>query len=99
MNNIEKYECDDDYEAQKAVGLLNTLQRGENTTTYIVAVAALIRNEILITLSDKSTHSISLRDDKDANRLRSLIENVLNGKDRILYSRVQDRMLEVAVNR
>ena len=98
MNNIEKYECDDDYEAQKAVGLLNTLQ-SENTTTYIVRVAALIRNEVLITLNDKSTHSISLRDDKDANRLRSLIENVLNGKDRILYSRFEDRILEVAVNR
>ncbi|HZE79049.1 MAG TPA: hypothetical protein VE089_10930 [Nitrososphaeraceae archaeon] len=97
MNKTEKFECDDRYEAEKLAGLLNTLQT-YNSTTHINGVAAIIKNEIIITLSDRSNHSVTLKHDNDAIRLKSFIEFILNRNIRISGDRIEDCMVEVVIN-
>jgi len=96
MNKTEKFECDDKYEAEKLAGLLNTLQTYDST--HINGVAAIINNEIIITLSDRSNHSVTLKHDNDAIRLKSFIEFILNRNARISADRLEDCMVEVVIN-
>jgi hypothetical protein len=96
MNKTEKFECDDKYEAEKLAGLLNTLQTYNSTS--INGVAAIINNEIIITLSDRSNHSVTLKHDNDAIRLKSFIEFILNRNIRISEDRLEDCMVEVVIN-
>ena len=96
MNKTEKFECDDKYEAEKLAGLLNTLQTYNSTS--INGVATIINNEIIITLSDRSNHSVTLKHDNDAIRLKSFIESILNKNLRISEDRLEDCMVEVIIN-
>ena len=96
MNKTEKFECDDKYEAEKLAGLLNTLQTYNSTS--INGVAAIINNEIIITLGDRSNHSVTLKHDNDAIRLKSFIEFILNKNIRISEDRLEDCMVEVVIN-
>jgi hypothetical protein len=96
MNKTEKFECDDKYEAEKLAGLLNTLQTCNSTS--VNGVAAIINNEIIITLSDRSNHSVTLKHDNDAIRLKSFIEFILNRNIRISEDRFEDCMVEVVIN-
>ena len=96
MKKTEKFECDDKYEAEKLAGLLNTLQTYNSTS--INGVAAIINNEIIITLSDRSNHSVTLKHDNDAIRLKSFIEFILNRNIRISEDRLEGFMVEVVIN-
>lgn len=59
MEKIEKFECDDIYEAEKLAGLVAVQ---EDNSTYIHSIANVIENEIVIILKDRSCHSILLKD-------------------------------------
>ena len=96
MKKIEKFECDDKYEAEKLAGLLNTLQTYNSTS--INGVAAIFNNEIVITLSDKSNHSVTLRYENDAIRLKSFIESIISRNLRISEDRLEDSVVEVIIN-
>jgi hypothetical protein len=96
MNKTEKFECDDKYEAEKLAGLLNTLQTYNSTS--INGVARIISNEIIITLSDRSNHIVTLKHYNDAIRLKSFIEFILSRNLRISEDRLEDCTVEVVIN-
>jgi len=75
-----KFECDDRYEAEKLVGLMS-VQRDD--TVWIAGVGAIIRNEIVIQLKDRSSHAVVLKDTEVAGRLQQLIHDVVKGKVKI----------------
>ena len=64
--------CDDEYEAQKLMSLIFIK---EDKETYISGILNVIKNEIIISLKDKSAHSILLKDEelKDLNSQIELI--------------------------
>jgi coenzyme F420-reducing hydrogenase delta subunit len=72
----ETFECEDSYEAEKLAGLL-AVQK--DNSIYVLRVAGAVENEIIIMLKDKSSHSVTLKDEKNVRRLRSLIEDVVAG--------------------
>ena len=83
---VETFECEDDYEAEKLAGLL-AVQK--DNSTYVSRIAGTIRNEIIIMLKDKSSHSVTLKDEKNVLNLKSLVEDVVAGKRTISQSTCQ----------
>jgi len=49
--NVEKFECDDKYEAEKLAGFLATQK---DNGTFLHGIAAIVQNEVVIILKDKS---------------------------------------------
>jgi len=78
--NVEKFECDDKYEAEKLAGFLATQK---DSGTFLYGIAAIVQNEVVIILKDKSSHSIMMKDRDTAVRLKLFIEDVLVQKKRI----------------
>jgi hypothetical protein len=77
---IETFECEDNYEAEKLAGLL-AVQK--DNTIYVSKIAGVIKNEIIIMLKDRSSHSVTLKDEINLWRLKSLLEDVIKGKKTI----------------
>jgi hypothetical protein len=77
---IETFECEDNYEAEKLAGLL-AVQK--DNSIYVSKIAGIIKNEIIIMLKDRSSHSVTLKDEINLWRLKSLVENVIAGKKAI----------------
>lgn len=74
------FECEDRYEAEKLAGLMSVQRDG---TVWIGGVGAIVRNEIVIQLKDRSSHAVVLKDTKAAESLRQLINDVVKNKVKI----------------
>jgi hypothetical protein len=92
---VETIECEDEYEAEKLAGLLATQK---DRSTYVSRIAGTVGNEIIIMLKDKSSHSVTLRDEKNVMSLKSLVEDVVAGRRTILKctSKNQDNHLTIS---
>ncbi|HEV8406081.1 MAG TPA: hypothetical protein VGQ13_09285 [Nitrososphaera sp.] len=89
-----KFECDDRYEAEKLAGLVSVQK---DDTVYVDDVAAVVGNEIVIKLKDRSSHAIQLKDKENVDRLKSLLLDVVGGKIRILYSDFSGSVAEITL--
>ena len=72
--------CDDTYEAQKLASLIYIK---DNKETFIDGILEIIENEIIISLKDKSAHSILLRDRKQAEEFADFIQSVVEESHKI----------------
>jgi len=93
--NVEKFECDDKYEAEKLAGFL-AIQ--EDNNIFLHGLANIVQNEVVIILKDRSSHSIMMKDRDTAFRLKSLVEEVLLQKKRILGSNIKDYVTEIIIS-
>jgi hypothetical protein len=93
--NVETFECEDNYEAEKLAGLL-AIQN--DSSTYVSRIAGTFRNEIIIMLKDKSSHSVTLKDEKNVLKLKSLVDDVVTGKRTILQCRCQNQSSHLTVS-
>ena len=93
--NVETFECEDNYEAEKLAGLL-AIQK--DSSTYIFRIAGTFRNEIIIMLRDKSSHSVTLKDEKNVLNLKSLVNDVVMGKRSILECRYQNQSSQLTIS-
>lgn len=93
--NVEKFECDDKYEAEKLAGFLSI---EEDNNIFLYGLANIVQNEVVIILKDRSSHSIMMKDRATAFRLKSLIEEVLLQKKRILGSNFKDYVTEIIIS-
>ena len=89
-----KFECDDRYEAEKLASLVS-IQKDD--TVYVDDVAAVVGNEIVIKLKDRSSHAIQLKDKENVDRLKSLLLAVVEGKIRILSSAFSGSVAEITL--
>lgn len=71
-----KFECDDPYEAEKLASLMS-LQK--DNTVWVSGVEAVVGNEIVIQLKDRSSHAVLLRDEETVVRLISFMRDLLKG--------------------
>jgi NADP-dependent 3-hydroxy acid dehydrogenase YdfG len=90
-----KFQCDDRYEAEKLAGLVS-VQKDE--TAYVAGVAAVIGNEIVIKLKDKSSHAVLLKDRENVDRLKSLLTDVMKGKIKIRSSDFAGSVTEITLD-
>ena len=87
-----KFECEDRYEAEKLAGLVSVQK---DDTVYVDGVAAVVGNEIVIKLKDKSSHAVLLKNKEDVDRLKSLLLDVVKGKIKIRSSDFSGHVAEI----
>ena len=91
---IVKFQCDDRYEAEKLASLVSVQK---DDTVYVDGVAAVIGNEIVIKLKDKSSHAVLLKDKENVDRLQSLLLDVVKGKIKILSCNFSGSVAEITL--
>jgi len=89
-----KFQCDDRYEAEKLASLVSVQK---DDTAYVDGVAAVVGNEIVIKLKDKSSHAVLLKDRENVDRLKSLLLDVVKGKIKILSSDSSGSVAEITL--
>jgi hypothetical protein len=90
-----KFQCDDRYEAEKLASLVSVQK---DDTVYVDGVAAVVGNEIVIKLKDKSSHAILLKDRENVDRLQSLLLDVVKGKIKIRSSDSSGSVAEITLD-
>ena len=90
-----KFLCDDRYEAEKLAGLVSVQKDG---TMYIAGITAVIGNEVVIKLKDKSSHAVVLKDEENTKKLEELLRDVAAGKTAIVSSDFAGPTAEIVVD-
>ena len=84
--------CDDEYEAQKLASLIFIKEGRE---TYITSILNIIKNELVISLKDKSAHSILLKDERDVEKFADFIQSVFEKEHTLTSTRIVKEQLEI----
>jgi hypothetical protein len=82
MKTVE-FECEDRYEAEKLASLMSVQK---DNTVWVSRVEAVIGNEIVIQLKDRSSHAVLLKDEQTVMRLKSLLTDLLGVQIKIQSS-------------
>ena len=82
MKTVE-FECEDRYEAEKLASLMSVQK---DDTVWVSRVEAVIGNEIVIQLKDRSSHAVLLKDEQIVMRLKSFLTDLLGGQIKIQSS-------------
>tara|TARA_B100001105_G_scaffold248808_1_gene234975 strand:+ start:369 stop:650 length:282 start_codon:yes stop_codon:yes gene_type:complete len=84
--------CDDKYEAQKFASLI-FIKDGKET--YITSILNIIKNELVISLKDKSAHSILLKDEENVEKFADFIQSVTEKEHSLSSTRIIENTLEI----
>jgi len=95
MINIERFECEDKYEAEKLASLTG-LQN--DRCTYIRDISDVIENEVVVVLKDRTSHCVLMKDNNNAERLNRLLCDVLQGKKTVSQSSYHDHVTEIVLS-
>src|ERR687893_1937077 len=87
-----KFECDDRYEAEKLASLMSVQK---DNTVWVSGVEAVVGNEIVIQLKDRSSHSVLLKDEQTVVRLKSFMTDLMKGKIKIDSSECLESVTEI----
>ena len=84
--------CEDKYEAQKLSSLIYVK---DNKETFVSGILEIIDNEIIVSLKDKSAHSILLKDKLEAESFADFIQSVVEKTNRITNTEVIENIIEI----
>ena len=84
--------CDDEYEAQKLMSLIFIK---EDKETYISGILNIIKNEIIISLKDKSAHSILLKDEENVDKFADFIQSVFDQEHDLVSTKMNKSTIEI----
>ncbi|MEO2200426.1 MAG: hypothetical protein ABGW48_04580 [Nitrosopumilus sp.] len=84
--------CDDEYEAQKLMSLIFIK---EDKETYISGILNIIKNEIIISLKDKSAHSILLKDEENVEKFADFIQSVFDQEHDLVSTKMNKSTIEI----
>ena len=84
--------CRDKYEAQKLGSLIFV---NETKETYIAEILNVIENEIILSIKDKSAHSVILKDNNQALLFTDFIQSVIEKKHKITYAKIVESSVEI----
>ena len=82
MNSITII-CQDKYEAQK---LANLIFVNDTKETYVTAILNVIENEVILSIKDKSAHSVVLMDNEQVLLFTDFIQSVMEKKQEIVQT-------------
>ena len=91
MNQITIF-CQDKYEAQKFAALIFVKESVETCITEILNV---IENEIILSLKDKSAHSVILKDSNQVVNFVDFIQSVVEKKHKITDTELIDNVVKI----
>ncbi len=84
--------CRDKYEAQKLVSLI---YRDDDNDTFITKILNVIENEVVVSLKDKSAHSVLLKDSQNVEALVDFLQSVFEKKHKIVSTATFQDEVEV----
>jgi len=85
--------CEDKYEAQKLSSLIYVK---DNKETFVTGILEIIDNEIIVSLKDKSAHSILLKDKLEAESFADFIQSVVEQTSRITNTEIIENIVEIS---
>jgi len=85
--------CDNKYEAQKFASLI-FIKEGKET--YITSILNVVENELVISLKDKSAHSIVLKDKVNVEKFADFIQSVIDKKHKLVSTKIQEDNIEIS---
>ena len=91
MNQITIF-CQDKYESQKLAGLIFVKESMETCITEILNV---IENEIVLSVKDKSAHSVILKDDNQVVNFVDFIQSIVEKKHKITDTQIIDNVVKI----
>ena len=91
MNQITIH-CRDKYEAQKLGSLIFV---NETKETYIAEILNVIENEIILSIKDKSAHSVILKDNNQVLLFADFIQSVIEKKYKITSTKIAENSVEI----
>jgi len=90
-----KISCHDEYESTK-LGSLIFIKEGKET--FITKILDVIDNEIIVSLKDKSAHSVLLKDKSEVEIFVDFIQSVIEKKHEIIDTMIFGKELEIVKN-
>ena len=81
--NIITVLCQDKYEAQK---LANLIFVNDTKETYVTEILNVIENEVVLSIKDKSAHSVVLMDNEQVLLFTDFIQSVMEKKQEIVQT-------------
>jgi len=85
--------CEDKYEAQKLASLIFIKEANE---TFITSILNIVENELVVSLKDKSAHSVILKDRVHAEIFADFIQSVIDKEHRIISTAILEHDVEIA---
>ena len=82
MNTITTL-CQDKYEAQK---LANLIFVNDTKETYVTKILNVVENEVVLSIKDKSAHSVILVDSDQVLLFTDFIQSVIEKKQKIVQT-------------
>jgi len=77
--------CQDKYEAQK---LANLIFVNDTKETYITEILNVVENEVVLSIKDKSAHSVVLEDNDQVLLFTDFIQSVIEKKQKIVQTEI-----------
>ena len=84
--------CEDKYEAQKLASLIFIKEAKE---TFITSILNVIENELVVSLKDKSAHSIILKDENHVEIFADFIQSVIDKEHKIISTLILEQDVEI----
>ena len=85
--------CQDKYEAQK---LANLIFVNDTKETYVTEILNVIENEIVLSIKDKSAHSVIFKDNDQVLLFTDFIQPVIEKKHKITGTKIVENSVEIA---
>ena len=84
--------CDDEYEAKKFASLIFI---NEGKETYITSILNVIENELVVSLKDKSAHSIVLKDKANVEKFADFIQSVIDKEHKLVSTKILEYSVDI----
>ena len=84
--------CEDKYEAQKLASLIFIKDAKE---TFITSILNIVENELVVSLKDKSAHSILLKDSTHVESFADFIQSVIDKEHKIIATAISEQDVEI----
>ena len=91
MNQIIVF-CQDKYEAQKLASLIFIKEEKE---TYLTEILDVIENEVILSVKDKSAHSVVFKDNNQVSIFTDFIQSILEKKQKIIDVDITENTLKI----
>ena len=84
--------CEDKYEAQKLASLIFIKDGNE---TFITGILNIVKNELVISLKDKSAHSILLEDESNVEKFADFAQSIIDKEHKIISTKILENQVEI----
>jgi len=84
--------CQDKYEAQK---LANLIFVNDTKETYVTEILNVVENEVILSIKDKSAHSVVLEDNDQVLLFTDFIQSVIEKKQKIVQTEIVENYVKI----